>query len=213
MPHLITLTPNPALDLATTTAQVVPTHKLRCGPVQRFAGGGGINVARVLHRLGQQAQTDELTGALNRRGLLQHLEAVHAGAASGQAGYALLMVDIDHFKAINDHHGHAEGDCVLKGVSASLRKALRADDHVGRWGGEEFCVLLPRTTLHDATLLAERIARRVSDDGQRVPVTVSIGVSVYTAGDTDLQAVLRRADGALYEAKAAGRDRVVAALS
>lgn len=170
-------------------------------------------LGRVLHRLGQQAQTDELTGALNRRGLLQHLEAVHAGAASGQAGYALLMVDIDHFKTINDQHGHAEGDRVLKGVSASLRKALRADDHVGRWGGEEFCVLLPRTTLHDATLLAERIARRVSDDGQRVPVTVSIGVSVYTAGDTDLQAVLRRADGALYEAKAAGRDRVVAALS
>ncbi|RTL41939.1 MAG: GGDEF domain-containing protein [Burkholderiales bacterium] len=180
--------------------------------------GGLLNLAhirlvlgRVLHRLGQQAQTDELTGALNRRGLLQHLEAVHAGAAAGGAGYALLMVDVDHFKAINDQHGHAEGDRVLQAVSASLRTALRTDDRVGRWGGEEFCVLLPRTSLHDARQLAERVARRVAEDGTGVRVTVSIGVSQFTAGDADLQAVIRRADGALYDAKAAGRNRVVTA--
>ena len=180
--------------------------------------GGLLNLAhirlvlgRVLHRLGQQAQTDELTGALNRRGLLQHLEAVHAGARAGGAGYALLMVDVDHFKAINDQHGHAEGDRVLKAVSASLRGALRSDDRVGRWGGEEFCVLLPRTALHDAGQLAERVAARVADSGSQVRVTVSIGVAEYGPGDTDLQAVLRRADAALYEAKATGRNRVVAA--
>lgn len=180
--------------------------------------GGLINLVhirlvlgRVLHRLGQQAQTDELTGTLNRRGLLQHLQAVHAGAQAGETSYALLMVDVDHFKAINDQHGHAEGDRVLQAVSASLRAALRADDRVGRWGGEEFCVLLPRTSLRDAAQLAERVARRVADDGTAVRVTVSIGVSEFGTGDIDMQTVIRRADGALYDAKAAGRNRVVAA--
>lgn len=180
--------------------------------------GGLLNLAhirlvlgRVLHRLGQQAQTDELTRTLNRRGLLQHLEAVHARALAGQEGYALLMVDVDHFKAINDQHGHAEGDRVLQAVAASLRGALRADDRVGRWGGEEFCVLLPRTSLRDARALAERVGHRVAEAGHAVRVTVSIGVSEYAAGDAELQSVIRRADGALYDAKATGRNRVVAA--
>lgn len=180
--------------------------------------GGLLNLAhirlvlgRVLHRLGQQAQTDELTHTLNRRGLLQHLEAVHARAQAGQEGYALLMVDVDHFKAINDQHGHAEGDRVLQAVAASLRGALRADDRVGRWGGEEFCVLLPRTSLRDARALAERVGQRVAEAGHPVRVTVSIGVSEYAAGDAELQSVIRRADGALYDAKAGGRNRVVAA--
>ena len=178
--------------------------------------GGLINLAhirlvlgRILHRLGQQAQTDELTGAMNRRGLLQHLEAAHALAGAGQAGYALLMVDVDHFKAINDRHGHAEGDRVLQGVSARVRGALRSNDHVGRWGGEEFCVLLPGTSLADARVLAERVAQRVAGAEMGIPVTVSIGVAEYRNGDDGAQAVVRRADGALYEAKAAGRNRVV----
>jgi len=180
--------------------------------------GGLINLAhirlvlgRVLHRLGQQAKTDELTGALNRRGLLQQLEAVHADALQGHAGYALMMVDVDHFKAINDQHGHAGGDKVLQAVSASLRAALRSDDLVGRWGGEEFCVLLPRTQLRDAEQLAQRVASRVAAGGGAVRVTVSIGVSEYGLADPDLQAVIRRADGALYEAKETGRNRVVVA--
>ncbi|HEV6964487.1 GGDEF domain-containing protein [Roseateles sp.] len=180
--------------------------------------GGLINLAhirlvlgRVLHRLGQQAKTDELTGALNRRGLLQELEQAHASALQGRAGYALMMVDVDHFKAINDQHGHAQGDQVLRTVSASLRAALRSVDLVGRWGGEEFCVLLPRTRLADAEHLAQRVAARVAAPGPGVRVTVSIGVSEYGPADADVQAVIRRADDALYAAKDAGRNRVVVA--
>nr|WP_255719694.1 GGDEF domain-containing protein [Pelomonas sp. P8] len=182
--------------------------------------GGLINVihirlvlGRVLHRLGLQARTDELTSVLNRRGLLQQLEAAHADACQGKAGYALLMVDVDHFKAINDRHGHARGDEVLKAVAASLRAAMRNDDLVGRWGGEEFCALLPRTRLHDAEPLAQRVAARVAACGAGVDVTVSIGVAEYGPTDRDLQAVIRRADDALYQAKAAGRNRVVSAGS
>jgi len=182
--------------------------------------GGLINLAhirlvlgRVLHRLGQQAKTDELTGALNRRGLLMQLEAEHANAVQGRSGYALLMVDVDHFKAINDQHGHAQGDQVLQGVSASLRAALRSDDLVGRWGGEEFCVLLPRTRLHDAEQLAQRVATRVAASNSGIRVTVSIGVSEYGPADLDLQAVIRRADDALYRAKETGRNRVVTAAA
>jgi diguanylate cyclase (GGDEF)-like protein len=182
--------------------------------------GGLINLAhirlvlgRVLHRLGQQARTDELTGALNRRGLLQQLEATHADARQGLAGYALMMVDVDHFKAINDCHGHAQGDLVLQAVSASLRAALRADDLVGRWGGEEFCVLLPRTSLRDAEHLAQRVADRVAAGGGALRVTVSIGVAEFEAADQELHAVIKRADGALYEAKEAGRNRVVVAAA
>ncbi len=180
--------------------------------------GGLINLAhirlvlgRVLHLLGQQAKTDELTGALNRRGLLQQLEAEHTGALQGKAGYALLMVDVDHFKAINDQHGHAQGDQVLQAVSASLRAALRSDDLVGRWGGEEFCVLLPRTHLLDAEQLAQRVATRVAATGSGIRVTVSIGVSEFGPADLDLRAVIRRADDALYRAKETGRNRVVTA--
>lgn len=182
--------------------------------------GGLINLAhirlvlgRVLHRLGQQANTDELTGALNRRGLLQRLEDEHAGALQGKASYALMMVDVDHFKAINDQHGHARGDEVLRAVSASLRAALRSDDLVGRWGGEEFCVLLPRTQLRDAEPLAQRVATRVAASSTGVHVTVSIGVSEFGPADLDLQAVIRRADDALYRAKEAGRNRVVTATA
>jgi diguanylate cyclase (GGDEF)-like protein len=180
--------------------------------------GGLINLAhirlvlgRVVHLLSQQAQTDELTGALNRRGLLQQLEAVHANAVQGQASYALMMVDVDHFKAINDLHGHAQGDQVLQTVSANLRAALRSDDRVGRWGGEEFCVLLPRTQLRDAEQLAQRVATRIATPNSGIRVTVSIGVSEYGPTDLDLQAVIRRADDALYEAKETGRNRVVVA--
>lgn len=168
-------------------------------------------LGRVLQLLGQQAQTDELTGALNRRGLLQQLQAAHAEALNGGTGYALLMVDVDHFKAVNDRHGHAQGDQVLRTVAASLRAALRSNDRLGRWGGEEFCVLLPRTSLDDAETLARRVTIQVASSETAVPVTVSIGVSVHAPGDAELQSVIRRADDALYAAKAAGRNRVLTA--
>lgn len=179
--------------------------------------GGLINLAqirlvlgRVLAQLTTQAQTDPLTGAINRRGLMHRLPALHARARQGGSGYVVLMVDVDHFKAINDQHGHAEGDQVLKRVAHRLRDSLRGGDLVARWGGEEFCVVLPRTQLAEAHALAERLASEVADSG--VPqVTVSIGVAEVNAARESVEDVIRRADQALYDAKEAGRNRVVTA--
>jgi two-component system cell cycle response regulator len=102
---------------------------------------------------------------------------------------------------------------VLQGIATRLRAALRSDDRVGRWGGEEFCVLLPATPLPDAETLARRVTQRVAAPGTAVPVTVSIGVAAFGPADSALQTVLRRADDALYQAKAAGRNRVVTAAA
>ncbi len=179
--------------------------------------GGLINLAlirlvlgRVLEHLKTQALTDALTGAANRRGLLQRLEAVHARARQGGHGYVVMMVDIDHFKAINDEHGHAEGDIVLKRVAQHLRDGLRADDMVARWGGEEFCVLLPRIRLAEAHPLAERMTVQIAATGNP-RVTVSIGVAEAEVQAEGPEGATHRADAALYRAKQTGRNRVVSA--
>ena len=179
--------------------------------------GGLINLAqirlvlgRVLRHLTTQAQTDALTGTANRRGLMQHLETVHARAQQGGHEYVVLMVDIDHFKAINDEHGHAEGDKVLKRVAQGLRDGLRVGDFVARWGGEEFCVLLPHIRLAEAHALAERMASQIAATGGP-RVTISVGVAEAYVQSESPEEVIRRADAALYRAKETGRNRVVAA--
>lgn len=181
--------------------------------------GGLINLAqirlvlgRVLQHLTTQAQTDALTGTANRRGLMQHLAEVHARAQQGAHGYVVLMVDIDHFKAVNDQHGHAEGDNVLKRVAQNLRDGLRVGDVVARWGGEEFCVLLPRIGLSEARALAERMTLQIAATGMP-RVTVSIGVAEVHVQAEDSDGAIRRADAALYRAKQAGRNRVVTAAA
>jgi diguanylate cyclase (GGDEF)-like protein len=178
--------------------------------------GGLINLAQIRLVLGQvlehltsQAQTDALTGALNRRGLMLRLEDLHARARNGGHEYALMMVDVDHFKAINDQHGHAVGDHVLKWVAQNLRDGLRGADLVARWGGEEFCILLPRTRLAEARALAERLTFRIATTGTP-RVTVSMGVAEAHAPSEEVDETIRRADEALYRAKASGRNRVVA---
>ncbi len=179
--------------------------------------GGLVNLAhirlvliRVLQRLTAQAQTDALTGAVNRRGLMLHFEQLHARAAQGDQVYVVLMLDIDHFKTVNDTLGHAGGDQVLKRVAQGLRDCLRLGDVVARWGGEEFCVLLPRTNLAEGCSLAERITLKMAGTGTP-PVTVSIGVAEAHAHQEQVDEVIRRADAALYRAKEEGRNRVVVA--
>jgi diguanylate cyclase (GGDEF)-like protein len=163
------------------------------------------------------AATDVLTDALNRRGFLERASAAIAQARRAGQPLAVLMLDIDRFKAINDAHGHAAGDAVLCGLVAALAPGLRGGDVVGRLGGEEFAVLLPDTTGAQAVATADRLRALVRQSvqhpaGASTPVTFSAGVApVPSAGEAQivLATALADADRALYEAKQSGRDRVV----
>ena len=163
------------------------------------------------------AHHDSLTGVWTRR-VLRDAAAQEFGRWQRYGhGFALLMLDVDHFKQINDQHGHAVGDRVLQQVVASLGHAMRTVDRLGRYGGEEFLVLLPETTLDEARLVAERMRQAVAERpaAPGLPAcTVSIGAAAVLPGDAGLDAVLSRADAALYEAKRLGRNRVeLAALA
>lgn len=159
------------------------------------------------------ASTDALTGIPNRRHFIAQVESELARIQRFERPAALLMLDLDYFKRINDTHGHAAGDAVLVAFADTVRSALRKVDYLGRMGGEEFAVLLPGSNLADAGQLAERLrshtqARTVSVGGQDIEVTVSIGVALMRAEDGSPDAVMARADAALYRAKASGRNRV-----
>ena len=165
------------------------------------------------------ATIDNLTGVFNRRYLLDriHEESARmsreAGARSLPHVPGLLMVDIDHFKRVNDQHGHPVGDAVLREVSSRLKRALRPYDVIGRYGGEEFLVMLPRTAFENAKKVAERMcvairATPVLVDGKSVTVTVSIGIAGSDRSGEDMSDAIRRADRGLYKAKNAGRDQV-----
>ncbi len=163
-------------------------------------------LGRVLQHLMAQTQRDALTGVANRRGFMLALDAAHRRAVRDGARYGLLMIDIDHFKRINDSHGHAAGDEALRGLALQLQHTLRAGDTVGRLGGEEFCLLLPGCDLDGARHLAERLCRAVAEANA---ITVSIGVALADAAAENGEQALARADAALYRAKNEGRNRVV----
>ncbi|HSL56261.1 MAG TPA: diguanylate cyclase [Acidimicrobiales bacterium] len=164
-----------------------------------------------LHRL---ADTDDLTGALSRRRFLALASEEIVRSARHRRDLSLLMLDLDHFKRVNDTHGHATGDRVLRAFAVACGEVLRTTDRFARLGGEEFAVLLPETDAEGAVQLAERLRGataelRVETAGPPVQLTVSVGVACWKPDDT-LDGLLRRADQRLYRAKAAGRDRVVA---
>lgn len=160
------------------------------------------------------ANNDMLTGVPNRRLLQQTLKRDAMRAMREHAPYAVMMVDIDHFKAVNDTHGHLAGDAVLRHVAHLLEARVRGQDMVGRWGGEEFLVLLPATTLDGARQLAETLRGCVCDapchyEGRPIPTTISIGICAEALEPGDRPRLLvDAADRALYAAKAAGRNRV-----
>ena len=160
------------------------------------------------------ADTDTLTGLHNRRRLEALLQNEKARAERYQHTFSVLLLDLDHFKAVNDKHGHATGDEVLKRVAYLLRDETRSIDRVGRWGGEEFLVLAPELGMEEAECLAQRLCEAVAlfDFGVAGPLTASFGVATNTPDDT-IKTLLARADKALYQAKAEGRNRVVALAS
>jgi len=160
----------------------------------------------------EASRTDSLTGLRNRRGFLEACDhALRRSRRSGQP-LSVILADLDHFKKVNDARGHAAGDDVLKGVAREFVASLREQDTVGRWGGEEFVVLLPDTDLAGALRAAENLRRRVEglaiEAGEGF-LTVSLGVAEYRPG-TDIEETVARADRALYRAKEEGRNRSVA---
>lgn len=162
--------------------------------------------------LSQLASTDPLTGLANRRTLLARLEAARETAMRSGGGYAVAMLDIDHFKRVNDGYGHHTGDIVVQAVAARVAGGVRAVDCVARYGGEELAILFADSGLGDAATITERlrqaVARAVIEvDGVEIRVTISGGVAAAT-GDELPAAVLHRADLAMYRAKRAGRDRI-----
>ncbi|WP_053078686.1 sensor domain-containing diguanylate cyclase [Methylobacterium tarhaniae] len=168
---------------------------------------------RQIEDLRQVAGSDVLTGLRNRRGFAAPAEKAFAQARDGRCGVAVLVVDIDHFKRVNDQHGHDAGDAVIRHVGTLLAEAVRGSDTVARFGGEEFVVLLVGLGGAEAALIADRLCiavrgAAITHAGSVIMVTVSIGVATVSAHDPDIQAAIARADAALYEAKARGRDRV-----
>ena len=160
------------------------------------------------------ATVDHLTGVLNRQAILADLETEIERAARFGHQLSVVMVDLDHFKRLNDSHGHVSGDLVLRRVADTLRKNVRSVDVVGRYGGEEFLLVLPETDVDAAASLAEKLRRSVGReevvlvDGYRSSATLSAGVAGGYGSHLSLESLVRDADHAMYSAKALGRDQV-----
>lgn len=169
--------------------------------------------------LESQAATDFLTGTCNRRQLLVHCEEVMSDLVEAGAGdmagarVGFIMLDIDHFKRINDTFGHAAGDEIIRELALRLRNSVRQPDIVGRYGGEEFLVVLPNATEEQLGVIADRLWSSVRSTpfrfgGESIPVTVSLGVAVSSGTEESHEEIIRRADGALYRSKNEGRDTI-----
>jgi diguanylate cyclase (GGDEF)-like protein len=159
----------------------------------------------------EASRTDQLTGLPNRRHILELLDQALAAHEGRGSGLCVAVIDIDHFKAINDAHGHEAGDTVLTHFARSCRERVRTQDHLGRTGGEEFLLLLPEVRLDDAVRIIDRIrdgfpAALLGHSGLELPCTFSAGVT-EALPDDDRSSILRRADRALYTAKEEGRNR------
>jgi two-component system cell cycle response regulator len=177
--------------------------------------GGALRMATLVEESRWMATTDALTGLLNRRAFLESTNREVARTRRYNDKLSVVLLDVDHFKHINDRRGHAAGDVVLTAVGKLLSGAVRTCDIVARWGGEEFVIVLPSTALEGAEEVAERIrgqlaaAQIIDSGGEVIPVTASFGVATYADGET-LEQVIDRADRAMYLAKSGGRNRVVA---
>ena len=173
----------------------------------------GLVIARLIARIRRLSVSDALTGAANRRRLEEVLGTEMARRRRTGRPLSLAVLDIDHFKRLNDAHGHAAGDAALAATAALMRRMSRTGDLVARLGGEEFCVVLPDTDLGGASIAAERLRRAVEQEpivfeGRRLQVSASVGVAVCGPHEDGWSDLLKRADAALYRAKARGRNCV-----
>ncbi|MEY4577449.1 MAG: hypothetical protein RL701_2152 [Pseudomonadota bacterium] len=175
--------------------------------------GGALRMATLVEESRFLATTDSLTGLLNRRAFMDWAGRELKRAVRHQDPMSVVLLDVDHFKHINDHHGHAAGDLVLGSMGKLLAATVRNSDVIARWGGEEFVLALPSTPLSGAIELAERARAEIEcanisvTPGQRIPVTASFGVAELRGSET-MELLIDRADRAMYEAKSAGRNRV-----
>lgn len=165
--------------------------------------------------LEQLALTDYLTHLYNRRYFMQRGAEEFQRSLRSRQPLALLMIDVDHFKSVNDQYGHEAGDWVLQQIAVTFKSSLREVDILGRWGGEEFVVLLPSTTLPAAGVLAERIQQSIADLAFQIPgtglihnITLSVGFTAFFENLTRIDDLLRNADAAMYRAKHSGRNCV-----
>jgi diguanylate cyclase len=173
-------------------------------------------LSRELEGIKQVAKTDMLTGLLNRRGLSEAMSEVLGDTGSPGEPVSVIMLDIDHFKQVNDTYGHLVGDNVLKMLSKLLTDHIKGKDIAARFGGEEFILVLPQTPINGAYVLAEHIRSglqkikwKIKGTGQLMgQISISLGISLYRAGES-LEDVIQRADDALYQAKNTGRNKTV----
>ena len=169
--------------------------------------------SRLFERVRNLSIRDGVTGLYNHRHIVEMVQAEFDRVDRYQNPFSVLMIDIDHFKRVNDEHGHPAGDAVLREIAVVIEGCLRTVDSVGRYGGEEFVVLLPHTPHDEAMQTAERVRSQVATHVFRPPqsvplqVTISVGVATAPADANTASAVIKEADKALYRAKSAGRDR------
>lgn len=170
------------------------------GIIVAYAYGLMVNIERARQGLEVASSVDALTGLLNRRGLQERAQGLFGAVVNPRTQFAVLFADLDGFKAINDAHGHDAGDRLLKEVARAIRSAVRDGDTVARFGGDEFVVILPETTLEQATVIAKRMQAAVSKD-ERALLTLTIGMGLAPTHGADLDAVLKSVDVAMYHGK------------
>lgn len=210
---------SPALEeglLSATPANVLNLFYSAVEPVLASIGFLLMYNESAQAELKRLARTDPLTGTLNRLALDEEAGRLFRRPAGSAHECAALMIDVDHFKVINDRYGHAGGDLALMALAGRIDQHRRAGDVLGRVGGEEFLMLLPDTGLNEATLVAEGLrtaveTMRLELDHEPQTVTISVGVAVRESSDLQFSTLIRRADRALYNAKHAGRNRVATA--
>ncbi|MBI3393367.1 MAG: GGDEF domain-containing protein [Nitrospirae bacterium] len=179
-----------------------------------FQSASSLENARLHSKAVELASTDGLTGLANRRTFQVRLEEEIDRSERYQHPFTLMILDIDHFKKVNDTHGHPAGDVVLRELARLLKAAVRTVDFVARYGGEEFVILLPETGGTHSREIAERIRTRAAKtpvtlpDGKEISFTISLGVACYPSCGKAAADIVDRADQALYIAKQSGRDRV-----